>query len=165
MHPNRWQCLQHFYQASGENKVLPLHQATWTVASGAQSLVGAHVIFQTAPDSVAKHTGVVLSRHVLFSCYFTFMLGQSKGSVRIMCLSIKKGTRHGSKISNSQNGFILIRKCRWLCSLKPLPRLCCTSAPALSSSSSLPSTFYGHTYLHSLDYHLVSHYIITNYNY
>ena len=72
--------------------------------------------------------------------------------------SIKKGTRRGSKISNSQNGFIPIRKCRQLCSLKPLPRLCCASAPApaLSSSSSLPNTFCGHTYLHSLDYYLVS---------
>ena len=70
--------------------------------------------------------------------------------------SIKKGTRHGSKISNSQNGFIPIRKCCRLCSLKLLLRLCCASAPALSSSSSLPSTCCGHTYLHSLDYHLVS---------
>ena len=71
-------------------------------------------------------------------------------------LSIKKGTRRGSKISNSQNGFIPIRKCHQLCSLKPLPGLCCASAPALSSSSSLPSTLCSHTYLHSLDYHLVS---------
>ena len=63
-----------------------------TVASGVRSLVGveAHTIFQTALDSAqlsaAEHMGVGLSGHVLFSCSFTFMLGQLRGSIRIMCL-------------------------------------------------------------------------------
>ena len=48
------------------------------------------MILQTVPDSaqlsMAECMGVGLNGHVLFPCCFTFMLNQSRGSVRIMHL-------------------------------------------------------------------------------
>ena len=63
----------HLIHTSGENEVLPLHQATWTVMGSRWSLAKPCMIFR-------------LHGHVLYSHTIFFMLSYLRGSVEFMWL-------------------------------------------------------------------------------